>query len=238
MEPNLTGNQNETIKPRTNNGSDTIIKPNPRNTDGLPQDPVYQGQSQKTGAVGESYEGFSNSKDSGMKNMDKAEGYGSKFQMPGPDMSEKYQANSTTNPVEGQADRERSAPAMGAEGQPGMNQFVDIQTSIQSIQMLVQKLKENLASPEQAELEHLMLQGTQLLTSNWKQLSSTATEQVSSIKGELKENPYRGLIGALKVGMALSQVWAATRAQVGTQAAADLQAPKESFDSAVGQSIH
>ncbi len=230
MESNLTGNQNDKIKTRNDSGSDPIIKPNP--SSGLPQDPVYGGQSNKASKIDETYEGFRpSSRVQGMPNADKAEGFGSKFQMPGPDMSEKHM-NGNEEQAQGSSSNAKageSAPITDLGDLP--QEFVDIQTSIQAIQMLVQKLRENLASPEQEELEQLMIHGSKLLTTNWKQLTTAATGQVSGLKDELKENPYRGLLGALKIGMALSQLFS-------TRSKASLPVPDESYPSADGHAIH
>lgn len=209
MEPNLSSNPNEKMNSRSSRNADQTIKPRPNSSsDGQAQNPVYSEGMERDKAkakLSESYEGFSGSQSVGMPNLEKADGFGSKFQMPGPDMSEKYMDNNA-----GSQDLERKQLPLSPEASQGEG-FVDLQTSVQLIQELVQKIRANLESTEQEDLEALLKQGAQLLTANWKQLSSSATEQVSTIKSDVKENPYRTVIAALKVGMALGQVIASLR---------------------------
>jgi hypothetical protein len=213
MEQNLAGKPNDKIIPSGNRDFDKV-KPNAnasRGVDSLPKDPVYQSDRHDASKLSESYEGFTPSKDIGMDNLEKSDGFGSKFQMPGPDMSEKYmneptgETNGTQRPMQSRSLNANTAAPV---------EFVDIQTTLATLQDLVVKIRANLESPEQGELEALMLQGSQLLQSHWKLLSTTATTQVSSLKSDVKENPYRALIAALKVGMAISQVVSATRSGV------------------------
>lgn len=213
MEQNLAGKTNDKVIPSGARDFDKV-KPNTnpnasRSSDALPKDPVYQSDRQEGSKVGESYEGFSPSKDIGMQNLEKSDGFGSKFQMPGHDMSEKYM-NHPQNDVDASDRPMRSKPL----NVPAPVEFVDIQTTLATLQDLVAKIRANLESPEQGELEALMLQGSQLLQTHWKLISTTATSQVSALKEDVKENPYRALIAALKIGMAISQVVSATRAGV------------------------
>lgn len=210
MEQNLAGKANDKVIPGGARDFDKV-KPNAnagRSSDSLPKDPVYQSDRQDASKVSESYEGFTPSKEIGMQNLEKSDGFGSKFQMPGPDMSEKYMNHPESEKA---SDRPLRTKTLNA---PAPLEFVDIQTTLLTLQDLVAKIRANLESPEQGELEALMLQGSQLLQTHWKLLSTTATSQVSALKEDVKENPYRALIAALKIGMAISQVVAATRAGV------------------------
>lgn len=162
-----------------------------------PRDPIYPSQSpsSRPSHVGESIEGFAahNTRDTGMSDLEKTEGFGARFQMPEPQTSDNF--------LNAPASAEVPAPRGQAEG------ALDIQATVDAIQDLVLRIRENLESPEQEELEELLRQGGEILSANWKQLSQFTTEQVSSVKSDLKENPYRGVIAALKIGMALSQIY-------------------------------
>ncbi|MBC7659035.1 MAG: hypothetical protein H7249_04940 [Chitinophagaceae bacterium] len=212
MEPNLSGNPNEAIKSRSpdqrakqpiqTNAKPSSI-PEAENFD-YKRDPVYQNQDPASGSytgsspnLGDSFEGFKSSpRDAGMRNMQKTDGFGAQFQMPEPGENERYMGSSS-------AQSSMKPPVPQGEIPEA---FVDIQTSIHAFQNIIQKLRDHLISPEQEDLENLLRQGSQLLSANWKQLSTVTTSQVSTLKEDIKENPYRGLIGALKIGMALSQI--------------------------------
>ena len=214
MEPNLSGKQNDKIDARNTRAADQSVQPKlNQSSDGLPQDPVYnvaadRDRDKAKAKIGESYEGFSASKGAGIPNLEKSDGFGSKYQMPGPDMSEKYMDKSES------AGEVRPEQLTAGTEVPHAEGFVDLQTTVHMIQDLVLKIRENLQSTEQEELEALLKQGAQLLSANWKQLSSIATEQVSTLKIDVKENPYRTVITALKVGMALGQVISANRREM------------------------
>ena len=164
-----------------------------RNRSNEVKDPIYQN---KTGlnSVGESMEGFrSSSHDVGMKNMDKTDGFGAQFQMPDPQTNDGYLNQHSAQP------------------NPLTTGDFDIHAGLEAISDLSQRLRASLMGPEQDELEQLLREGAALLSQNWKALSGGTTQQFATVKDELKENPYKGLMAAIRVGMALSQIVASRR---------------------------
>lgn len=197
MEPKLTDDRND--KMNTRDAEQSVKSRMYHSAEGWPRDPLDDERQEGGGPRGGgSDEGFRPSRDSGMPNLEKSDGFGSRFQMPGPDMSEKYR----DKPFQ---DDELSALA-GGSGASSVEGFVDVQTSCQQIQHLVQRIRENLQNAEQEELEGLLREGAELLSVHWKQLASTASDQVLALKEGVRENPYRSLFRVLKVGMALGQV--------------------------------
>lgn len=166
----------------------------------LPRDPIYPEKNTASSPLGDSIEGFAtyHTRDSGMSNLENSTGAGAHFQMPEPQTSDNF----LNAPIAPEASPSASIP----EG------TLDVQATVNAIQDLVLRIRENLESPEQEELEELLRQGAEILSSNWKQLSQFTTEQVSTVKSDLKENPYRGVIAALKIGMALSQIYSSRAA--------------------------
>jgi len=210
MELNISNNPNDVIKSRPA-GEARVKQPVPSSS--VPEadhfdykkDPVYQSQKPASGSfsgsspnLGDSYEGFkSSANDAGMPNLGKTDGFGAQFEMPEPGANEQFMGSQYLK---------RDQVSERKESFTMPETFVDLQTSLHAMEEIVKRLRENLMSPEQAELESLLRQGSQLIQSNFKQLSGVATQQVSGLKEDLKENPYRGLIGALKIGMAISQI--------------------------------
>lgn len=179
--------ESDAIKPNTSFSSN-------ENPLGTPREPIYPNQSPSnlTSHVGETMEGFSpsGSRDAGMKNLEGMENFGSRFQMPDAQTSDNF----LTAPTAPKAEDESSSA-------------LDVQATVDAIQDLVQKIRANLESAEQQELEELLRQGAELISKHYKTLSHVATEQVSTLKSEIRDNPYRSLMAAVKVGMALSQVY-------------------------------
>ncbi|RYZ73276.1 MAG: hypothetical protein EOP09_02135 [Proteobacteria bacterium] len=156
------------------------------NTPGLPRDPIYPNQSPS------SLSGPNGDQDVGMTNLENTENFGARFQMP--------EASTSDNFI--------NAPKVDKEADTGVPQSVmDLQGTLAVVQELIERIKLNLQSAEQDELEELLRQGSQLLTANWKTITSYSTNQVSTLKSDLKENPYKGLIAALKIGMAVSHLY-------------------------------
>lgn len=132
--------------------------------------------------------------DPGMRNLEATENFGAKFQMPEAQTSDNF----------------LTAPLEPGEGN-GEKLPLDVQATVDAITHLVARIKANLESPEQQELEELLREGAAMLATHYKTISHLAAAQVSGMKAELQENPYRGLMTAIKVGMALSAVYSSSQ---------------------------
>ncbi|RZA24987.1 MAG: hypothetical protein EOP10_08220 [Proteobacteria bacterium] len=157
------------------------------NAPALPRDPIYPNQSPS------SLSGPNSEQDVGMTNLENTENFGARFQMPEASTSDNF-----INAPKAEGEPEASAAPQGV---------MDLQGTLAVVQELIERIKLNLQSAEQDELEEFLRQGSQLLTANWKTITTYSTTQVSTLKSDLKENPYKGLIAALKIGMAVSHLY-------------------------------
>lgn len=170
------------------------------------RDPIYPSQSpsqlSSNSSIEDSVEGFRShrSSDVGIPNLENTENFGSRFQMPDASTSDNFLTDPRPASPAGDDTNEKLAFAN-----------YDIQGTLKIIQDLILKIRANLENPEQKELESLLREGAELLTSQWAHIARFTGTQVSDLKREIKENPYQSLISAVKIGMAISQVYAARK---------------------------
>ncbi len=87
----------------------------------------------------------------------------------------------------------------------------DIPALVEKLQTLVNAIQKNLENNEQHELERLLAEGAKLLANEGMQIRTMAENQFGQIKRDIQTNPYHALLSALKIGMAISQVYASMK---------------------------
>ncbi len=151
-------------------------------------------QNDSSSGVSNSVEGFrptNSPTDNGIPNFDKAEGFGAQFEMPEPQMNETYM---------------EARPSVKSARESYASADFDLHQRLEALNDLARRLKEALVGPEQDELESILKEGSELISSTWRALSGNATQSYQSLRGELTDNPYKAIMTALRIGIAVSQL--------------------------------